>query len=549
MNSRFVFVMRRSSQLAVERFFEVWHGSHAELVARHAKVLGLVGYTQLHRVRNSATTVVLKLWRGLLDPYDGIDVWWLDYPAFAAALDTEAGLAAFNEIVASERTFVDHARSAAWLAEAHLFRDEQTASLDAEPVRKLVWVGRGLSPQTNRDFQRHYLQVNGPLVSHSAAAMGIHRYLQVHATSFPLTDRLRALRGTGRPYPVHAELTWNVSDVFRSGREGSLLAAAVAQDEAEHIDFARSAIWEADEHVIIQPPELDLSEAARFPKPTARARRNASTLEGKVAVVTGAATGIGKAVAVELAKRGADLALVTRNNRSGLEEAAREVRALGRRASVHLADTADRERMAKLPDEVVSEHGGVHVLVNNAGVALFGDFETQSLENIDWIVGTNLWGVLHGCKFFIPYIEREGFGHICNVSSLQGLLALTSQSTYAATKFAIRGFSESLRGELSPHGIGVSCVFPGMIKTAIVSSGRADGAEAGKLRSSLGRYVEKFAMPAEECARQIVDGIEHNDARVLIAPESHVIDALKRVFPSAVDSAVARMMRRGLPNF
>lgn len=547
MSSRFVFVMRRQSQVSTQRFAEVWRSSHADLVARHAKILGLVGYTQLHTVRGSATTTVLKLWRGLLEPYDGIDVWWLDRNAFGAALDTEAGLAAFNEIVTSERAFVDHAQSAAWLAEAHLFRDDHTVT--TTPVRKLVWVGRGLAPQTNRDFQTHYLQANGPLVSHSAGAMGIHRYLQVHTTNDALSDRLRTLRGTGLPYPVHAELTWNISDVFRSGREGSMAAAAVGQDEVEHIDFARSAIWQADEHVILEPPELELSEAASFPKPTTLARRKSSSLDGKVAVVTGAATGIGKAVAVELAKRGCDLALVTRSNQSGLEETAQTVRSLGRRASLHLADTADRERMAKLPDEVVREHGGVHVLVNNAGVTLFGDFEAQSLENIDWIVGTNLWGVLHGCKFFIPYLAREGFGHICNVSSLQGLFALTSQSTYAATKFAIRGFSESLRGELAPQGIGVSCVFPGMIKTDIVNAGRAEGADAGKLRASLERYVDKFAMPAEECARQIVEGIEHNEARVLIAPESHVIDALKRVFPSAIDTAVARLMRGGLPNF
>ncbi len=546
MTSRCVFVMRRRPGMSAQLFVEAWRRGHAQLVVRHAATLGLVGYTQLSRTPRSLTTSVLRAWRGLLRPYDGVDVWWLDRAAFGAALETPVGRSALDAIIESEKTFVDHGASAAWLANAHLFRNERLPT--ASPQRKLVWVGRGLAPQTNREFQAHYLTFNGPLVSHNAATMAIHRYLQVHATDDPLTDTLRSLRGTGEPFPVHAELTWNVADVFRGGRDAQSASAAINADEMAHIDFARSAIWEADEHVILTPPELALSEAASYAKPDSRVRPRPACLAHKVAVVTGAATGIGRAVALELARRGCDVALVTRHNRAGLEEAAGEIRALGRRASVHLADTADRGRMAELPAEVVGELGAVHVLVNNAGVTLFGDFEQQSLENLDWIVGTNLWGVLHGCKFFLPYLRREGWGHICNVSSLQGLLALTRQSTYAATKFAVRGFSDSLRGELAPLGIGVSCVFPGMIKTGIVATGRADGAEGSNLRSSVASYVDRFAMSAEACARQLVDGIEHNQARVLITPESHVADVLKRLSPTSVDRVFASMMRMGLPN-
>ncbi len=272
-------------------------------------------------------------------------------------------------------------------------------------------------------------------------------------------------------------------------------------------------------------------------------------LAGRVAVVTGAATGIGRATALVLAKRGCDLALVTRQNKEGLEETAHAVSRLGRRATVHMADVGNREAMSKLPDEVLAQHGHVHVLVNNAGVTLMGEFEDLSLDNIAWVVDINLWGVLHGTKFFLPAIRRESWGHICNISSLQGLLALTSQTTYSATKFAVRGFSEALRGELAPHNIGVSVVFPGLIKTDVVRSARAQGDAALKMQTDLARVVERFAMNPEACAAEIVDGIEKNRARSLITGGSRVVDVLKRVMPTTIDAITARVMRLEIPNF
>ncbi len=272
-------------------------------------------------------------------------------------------------------------------------------------------------------------------------------------------------------------------------------------------------------------------------------------LEGRVAVVTGAATGIGRATAVELARRGCDIALVTRRNRDGLVEVAREVRALGRRASLHMADVADRGAMARLPDAVLAEHGNVHVLVNNAGVTLMGEFEDLSIENIDWIVNTNLWGVLHGTKFFLPALRQNDWGHICTISSMQGLLALTSQTTYSATKFAVRGFSEALRGELAPHNIGVSVVFPGIIRTEVVRAARAEGEAALKLQKSLDKVFERYAMEPHVCARQIVDGIAKNRARTLITGSTRVVDVLKRLMPTVTDALTARMTRMGIPDF
>jgi NAD(P)-dependent dehydrogenase (short-subunit alcohol dehydrogenase family) len=144
------------------------------------------------------------------------------------------------------------------------------------------------------------------------------------------------------------------------------------------------------------------------------------------------------------------------------------VRAFGRKASVHVADVASRARMAELPEEVLREHGRVSLLVNNAGVSVGGTFEEQSLEDLDWIVGINFWGVVHGCQFFLPHLRRETEAHIVNLSSMFGIVGVPTQSSYCATKFAVRGLSEALWVELRDAGIGVTSVHPGGIRTNIV---------------------------------------------------------------------------------
>jgi short-subunit dehydrogenase len=264
-------------------------------------------------------------------------------------------------------------------------------------------------------------------------------------------------------------------------------------------------------------------------------------LRDRVAVVTGAASGIGRAVATLLARKGCDLALVDVND-EGLRETARSVEAAGRKASLHVVDVADAAGMRALPEQVIAEHGHVHVLVNNAGVALDARFEDSSLEDLRWIVGINFWGVVHGCKFFLPYLRREEEAHIVNLSSLFGIVGVPANSAYCATKFAVRGLSEALWTEVSGDGIGVTSVHPGGIRTNIARAARgvpgADPKERAEMFDRLARTSP------ERAAAKIVRSIERGAQRVRITPETYVGDWLKRLFPSATQRWIRRAAAR-----
>ena len=268
-------------------------------------------------------------------------------------------------------------------------------------------------------------------------------------------------------------------------------------------------------------------------------------LGDRVAVVTGAASGIGRAVAILLARKGCHLALVDRNE-EGLRETARSVEAAGRKASIHLVDVADTDQMSALPGQVLAEHGAVHVLVNNAGVALDATFEESSLEDLEWILGINLWGVILGCKLFLPHLRQVDEAHIVNVSSLFGLVGVPRNSAYCTTKFAVRGLSESLWAELSAEGIGVTSVHPGGIKTNIVRAARhAPGREK---QEAIELFDRAARITPERAAEKIVRGIERGAQRVRIGPETYLGDWLKRLFPNGVQrllrAAAARAERQ-----
>lgn len=252
--------------------------------------------------------------------------------------------------------------------------------------------------------------------------------------------------------------------------------------------------------------------------------------KGRVAVITGAASGIGRATAMELARAGCHLALADLNA-AGLDSARKEAEGLGVRVSTHRVDVSDLRAMEAFVAAVIAEHGGVNILINNAGVAATAPFEEQPLSDYEWLVGINFWGVVYGCKLFLPYLKRADEAHIVNISSMFGLTGIPTQTAYCATKFAVRGFTESLWVELSPLGIGVTSVHPGMIATNIVRAGRMSAGEEYQRAKVVERF-ESQGMPPSRAAKHIMTAIRRGRQRQLIGLEAHLTDWLRRAAPA-----------------
>lgn len=270
-------------------------------------------------------------------------------------------------------------------------------------------------------------------------------------------------------------------------------------------------------------------------------------IAGKVAVITGAGSGIGRALACELARGGAGLALSDVDD-GGLAETARQARVLGARVHEQVLDVTDRAAVLAYADTVMTEYGRVNIVVNNAGVAFTGDIEQMSFEQIERVMNVDFWGVVNGTKAFLPHLIASGDGHIVNVSSLFGLLAMPSQGAYNAAKFAVRGFTEALRVEMlvARHPVRVTCVHPGGVKTAIARNG---GAVAGTDATAAAVYFdEKLAKtPPEAAAKEILAGITGNKARVLVGNDARVLDALVRLIASRYQRLFAFLSRRAGP--
>ena len=272
------------------------------------------------------------------------------------------------------------------------------------------------------------------------------------------------------------------------------------------------------------------------------------TLDDKVVVITGAGSGIGRALALNCAARGSMLALSDVDD-AGLAETVDLAKNVGAREvhSSHL-DVADRAAFATYAGQVAEHFGRVNVVVNNAGVALTGDFDELSYDDIDWIVGVNFWGVVHGTKEFLPHLIASGDGHVVNISSLFGLISMPSQSLYNATKYAVRGMSEALREEMlvAGHPVGVTVVHPGGIKTHIADNSRITG-DASR-RDTVQLFNEKLArMPAERAAEIIVGAVLKNQARCLVGIDAHALHHLAKLTGSRYQDLLAAAARRVLP--
>ncbi|HEV7193634.1 MAG TPA: SDR family NAD(P)-dependent oxidoreductase [Jatrophihabitantaceae bacterium] len=262
-------------------------------------------------------------------------------------------------------------------------------------------------------------------------------------------------------------------------------------------------------------------------------------IKNKVAVVTGAGSGIGRALACELARRGAHVA-VSDVDQVGLAETARQVRVIGAKVHESRLDVTDRAAVLAYADTVLHEFGVVNIIINNAGIAFTGDIEDMTFEQIERVMDVDFWGVVNGTKAFLPHVIASGDGHIVNISSLFGLMAVPSQGAYNAAKFAVRGFTEALRQEmkLAGHPVEVTCVHPGGIKTAIArNAGAVDGADAGALAEVFDKRLAKTS--AEAAAKIILRAVRGNSARVLVGPDAKVLDVLIRVLGSKYQRLVA----------
>lgn len=272
------------------------------------------------------------------------------------------------------------------------------------------------------------------------------------------------------------------------------------------------------------------------------------SLEGKVVVITGAGSGIGRALALDAARRGALLAL-SDVDESGLARTVDLVTSAGaHEVRSDRVDVADRAAMNAWATVVAEHFGRVNVIINNAGVALAGDFEEMEYDDFDWIVGINFWGVIHGTKEFLPHLIASGDGHVVNLSSLFGLLSIPGQSAYNATKYAVRGFSEALREEMliARHPVGVTVAHPGGVKTAIARNARVTASEDRSATATL--FDEKLArMSPEKAASIIIGAMLAGKPRVLVGIDAHLLHNVAKFTGARYQDLIARLAHRLTP--
>ena len=274
--------------------------------------------------------------------------------------------------------------------------------------------------------------------------------------------------------------------------------------------------------------------------------------KNKVAAITGAASGMGRTLALDLAGRGCHLAL-SDVNAKGLAETAQLATKLGVKVTTAQVNVADRDQMYAWAAQVVRDHGKVNLIFNNAGVALGATVESVKPEDFEWIMGINFWGVVWGTQAFLPHLKASGEGHVVNTSSLFGLLAVPTQGTYNASKFAVRGLTEALRQELDMEQCGVSatCVHPGGIRTNIAMAARIDPAMAalggGDVEAARKRFDKLLnTTTAESAARQILRAVERNQRRVLVGPDAKFLDKVVRLCGSWYQPLTTMFAKKGM---
>jgi NADP-dependent 3-hydroxy acid dehydrogenase YdfG len=269
---------------------------------------------------------------------------------------------------------------------------------------------------------------------------------------------------------------------------------------------------------------------------------------GKVAVVTGAGSGIGQALAIELARSGASVA-ISDVNTEGLATTEERLKAIGAPVKTDRLDVTEREAFELYADAIKEHFGKVNQIYNNAGIAFAGDIEVSQFKDIERIMDVDFWGVVNGTKVFLPHLIESGDGHVINVSSIFGLFSVPGQAAYNAAKFAVRGFTEALRQEmqLAGHPVKVTTVHPGGIKTGIARNmTTADGIDKNELAQTFDKKLANTT--PEKAARIILDGVRKNKARVLVGPDAKVLDVIVRVTGSGYQRLFSTVMSRMVPN-
>jgi len=268
------------------------------------------------------------------------------------------------------------------------------------------------------------------------------------------------------------------------------------------------------------------------------------------AAVTGAASGIGRALALELAARGCDLALADRDE-AGLQGVAAEIaNAHSRKITVQRVDVGEPSQIEAFAQAAISAHPGLNIVVNNAGVVLLGQFNEIDQAQMDWLMNINFWGVVHATRAFLPHLSRQSEAHIVNLSSIFGIIAPPGQTAYAAAKFAVRGFSESLRHELAmaKSPVRLSVVHPGGVATNIVRNSRTGVGMTDN--TSRAQSIERFDKVARTspaaAALRIIKGIEKNQPRILIGNDARYMDLLQRFRPATYWAVLARRIEKAV---
>ncbi|GAB5453444.1 MAG: SDR family oxidoreductase [Halioglobus sp.] len=261
-------------------------------------------------------------------------------------------------------------------------------------------------------------------------------------------------------------------------------------------------------------------------------------LHDKVAVLTGAGGGVGAALAAQLADKGCHLALVDINE-SAVSRVAEEVAKTGVTVTTHCIDVTDKSQVEALRDAVLAQHGSVNLLINNAGITYQKSFATHTIEDWERIVGINWWGVLYGCHYFLDALTRSGEGHIVNMSSMSAFAGLPTQTSYCATKGAVKLLSEAMWAEMEGLNIGVTSVHPGAIKTDMIQATlkNSDDIEAARRNYEL---AQRIGVTPEHVAGRIIAAVEKNQMRIRVGKDAWLLEVLKRWFPVGVQKLLRR---------